>query len=75
MPKIKAKKVADATISNSSGFFTICALTKRARTWVHDNVQISDWQGSCESFVLDDFGYAWDIYQGMLSAGFNVGNG
>ena len=76
MPKIKAaKKITDATVSRDGGIFTIRAITKRARTWVRNNVQISDWQGSSDAFVLDDFGYAWDIYQGMLSAGFNVGNG
>lgn len=68
----KTEKKIDATVSRDGGIFTICALTKRARTWVRENVQISDWQGSCDRFVVDGHGYAWDIYQGMLGAGFRV---
>lgn len=64
----------DATVSRDGGIYMFTPLSDGAKTWVQDNVHTDPWQWTGPSFVLDDGRLAYELYRGMLDAGFAVGD-
>ena len=61
----------DVIIGGGGSIFTFRPVTKKARAWVDDNVELESWQWLGDIFAVEHR-YAVDIVDGMRDAGLEV---
>lgn len=61
----------DIQVRNEGSIVQFILLTKKAKTWVRENVQSEPWQWMGSSLCVD-WRYAEDLFQGMLEAGLKL---
>src|SRR5437867_725929 len=64
----KQKKRPDVLVRNEGTVFAFCPLTKEAKQWVEENVQLEPWQWLGNTFCVEHR-YALGLGQGMKDAG------
>ncbi len=66
--KTPEAKPPDVLVENVGKVFTFCPLTRKAKTWIDDNVQTESYQWLGNVLVIEHR-YAWGLALGMRQDG------